>query len=472
MITSIHKKLVRSLSISITAVTIIILLITDIAIDTWVHSEFEKAMYNKANLLTTLVDEDAESVEFDFAGEFMPEFEAEGKVDLEYYQLWRSGEVFERSDTLDLFTVKSLEYQSLMLGTKLVKDITLPDGRSGQIIYYSFLPQVDSDDRVDFEGLLNKTGATQQPMLLAYAVSAEKVNFLMWLIDISFLVAAISVALIVRYLVKRTVSAGLTPLNEFSQSLVNISLADKTAEVVLKNKVLELLPIQDSINTFISENRKLYLKEQRMTSDIAHELKTPIAELINLAEVTLKFPNDPTLSKTFTPDVLEISKRLATVVSNIMLFHRYNNENFEKHDVFDVTQVVDRLSEKFSRIAVESQPDMLITSNLFAFETIVCNLLQNAVTYSPEGSKVDVDILRLPNDGLQLSVRNISATPLGIDDLQHMFDPLWQKDCSRSSAKNFGLGLSIVNTFVKALGGNISVDFEDKTIHIRVTLNH
>ena len=269
-------------------------------------------MYNKASLLTTLVHEDAQSVVFDFAGEFMPEFE--GKADPEYYQLWHSGEVFERSDTLDLFAVKSFEYQELKVGTKLVKGIILPDGRSGQILYYRFLPQVDSDDRQDFQALISETGQQQQPMLLAYAMSLEKLNFLTWLIDISFLVAAITVALIVRLLVKRAVLSGLMPLQEFSQSLKNISLADKTAEVELKNKVLELLPIQDSINTFITENRKLYLKEQRMTSDIAHELKTPITELINLAEVTLKFPNDPKLSKTFTPDVLEISQRLEKVV--------------------------------------------------------------------------------------------------------------------------------------------------------------
>lgn len=470
MTNSIHKRLVRSLSLSITAVTIIILLITDVAIDTWVHGEFEKAMYNKANMLTTLVDEDAESVEFDFAGEFMPEFEGEGKIDPEYYQLWRGGDVFERSDTLELFAVKSFEYQALKVGTKLVKDITLPDGRSGQILYYSFLPQVDSDDRVDFQALIDKTGKKQQPMLLAYAVSAEKLNFLMYLIDISFLVAAISVALIVRYLVKRTVSSGLTPLKEFSQSLVNISLADKTAEVVLKNKVLELLPIQDSINTFISENRKLYLKEQRMTSDIAHELKTPIAELILLAEVTLKFPDDPALSKTFTPDVLEISKRLETVVSNIMLFHRYNNESFEKNDVFDVTQVLIRLSEKISRVKVNCQSDTLITSNLFAFETIATNLLKNAVTYSPENSEINIDMVRLPSDNIKLSVSNICATPIGCEDLQLMFDPLWQKDNSRTSTENFGLGLSIVNSFTKALGGDVSVDLEGDMIHFRVIL--
>jgi signal transduction histidine kinase len=470
MTTSIYKKLVRSLSFTITAVMIVILLITDVAIDTWVLGEFERAMYNKASLLTTLVDEDADGVEFDFAGEFMPEFEGKGKADPEYYQLWRDGEVFERSDTMDLFSTTTFEHQKLKVGTKLIKEITLPDGRSGQILYYSFFPQVDSDDRADFQKLTERTGNKQKPMLLAYALSLEKLNFLTWLIDISFIVAAIAVIFIVRFVVKRAVSSGLMPLEEFSESLVHISLADKTAEVKLKNKVVELLPIQESINQFISDNRKLYLKEQRMTSDMAHELKTPVAELISLAEVTLKFPNDPTLSKTFTSDVYAISKRLENVVSNIMLFHRYTNEIFEKNDVFDLSQVIMRLSEKLPRIELKSQADMLITSNLFAFETIVSNLLKNAVTYSPENSPIKVNISALADNTVQLSISNVCASPLCNEDLKLMFDPLWQKDSSRTSTENFGLGLSIVKSFTKALGGEIRTEVADGIIYFHLSL--
>jgi signal transduction histidine kinase len=470
MTTSIYKKLVRSLSFTITTVMIVILLTTDVAIDTWVHGEFERAMYNKANLLTTLVDEDAEGVEFDFAGEFMPEFEGEGKADPEYYQLWRNGEVFERSDTMDLFSTTTFEHQKLKVGAKLIKEVTLPDGRSGQIVYYSFLPQVDSDDRADFQSLTERTGNEQKPMLLAYALSLEKLNFLTWLIDISFIVAAITVVIIVRFVVKRAVSSGLRPLEEFSESLIHISLADKTAEVTLKNKVVELLPIQDSINLFISDNRKLYLKEQRMTSDMAHELKTPVAELISLAEVTLKFPNDPTLSKTFTPDVLAIGKRLENVVSNIMLFHRYTNKTFERNDVFDLSQVIARLGEKMPQIQLKSQADMLITSNLFAFETIASNLLKNAVTYSPENAPIKVDIAALADKVIQLSISNVCASLLCNEDLQLMFDPLWQKDCSRTSTQNFGLGLSIVKSFTKALGGEIRAEMEGDIIHFRLSL--
>tara|TARA_R110002167_G_scaffold261565_4_gene468113 strand:- start:8379 stop:9794 length:1416 start_codon:yes stop_codon:yes gene_type:complete len=465
---SIHQKLVRSLSLSITAVTIIILLLTDVAVDTWVHDEFKRAMTNKANLLTTLVEENRTGVEFDFAGEFMPEFE--GASDPEYYQLWRNGSVFERSDTLSLFAINDFAYQDLKVNSRLIKDIILPDGRSGQILYYRFLPQIESEDRDDFQAYLQQTAQQQQPMLLAYAVSSETVNFLMLLIDITFFVAAVSVALIVITLVKRTVDAGLEPLDEMTQQLATISLADHSSELALQHKVKELLPIQDSINTFITENKKLYNKEQRMSSDIAHELKTPIAELINLAEVSLKFPDDKSLSSTFAPEVLAISLRLEKIVANILLFHRYSHPVFEKNDVFDVFQVIHRLADKYPRVRIVSQPDVLMSSSLFAFETIMANLLQNATIYSPEDSVINVAIAMPANEGVLATISNTCTNPPSNDELLLMFDPLWQKDSSRTSTENFGLGLSIVNTFTRALGGNVKVTLEQNIISFSLFL--
>lgn len=153
-----------------------------------------------------------------------------------------------------------------------------------------------------------------------------------------------------------------------------------------------------------------------------------------------------------------------------MIFHRYNNESFEKNDVFDVTQVLMRLAEKLPRVEISSQPDMLITSNLFALETIASNLLKNAVTYSPCDSDINVNLAALDNGCIELLVSNVCIHSLSKDDLQLMFDPLWQKDSSRTSTENFGLGLSIVNSFAKALGGSISVDVEGDVIHFRVIL--
>ncbi|WP_039995047.1 hypothetical protein, partial [Paraglaciecola chathamensis] len=387
-VTSIHNRLINSISFSITLVTVAILLLTDIVVDNWIHQEHKRAAENKVNLLTTLVKEDLDGVEFDFAGEFMPEFE--GESDPEYYQLWRETEIFEKSDTLSLFSINAFEYKNLDLGKRIVEELTLPDGRSGQIYYYSFLPQIKTEDRALYNTRLRNTGNKQEPMLIAYAISAEKHNILMWLVDISFLAAAIFVTFLVRKLVKTTVKRGLTPLEKFSNDIKSIRLADTCHEIVLTHQVTELIPIQESINTFISENKKLYLKEQRLTSDIAHELKTPIAELINLSEVSIKFPNDVNSSIKLGKDVLEIGQRLERIVESILLLHRYNNNKLEKNDIFDVSQKLEELTRNYKSVHLDCEESILLTSNLFAFEIIISNLLNNADNYKPINSYIKI----------------------------------------------------------------------------------
>ena len=105
------------------------------------------------------------------------------------------------------------------------------------------------------------------------------------------------------------------------------------------------MPIVESLNAFIKENRQLYLREKRLTSDIAHEIKTPIAELINMAEVSIRFPNEKELNDDFKPEALKISLRLKNIVSNLLLLHKYGGGKLNKRDACDLNQVISRILE-------------------------------------------------------------------------------------------------------------------------------
>lgn len=72
---SIRKTLTRRLSIIISLLVIAVLLAADIGVDSWVEQEFNQAMKAKVGVLQSLVNEDVEGVEFEFAGEYLPEFE-------------------------------------------------------------------------------------------------------------------------------------------------------------------------------------------------------------------------------------------------------------------------------------------------------------------------------------------------------------------------------------------------------------
>jgi len=317
---SIHKKLSRYLSISISLLLFCILLATDISVDTWISDEFDRAMINKVGLLETLVEEDENGIEFDFAGEFMPEFE--GKENPEYYQLWYKSEVFERSDTLELFEIKALSRLDVKLHEFIIQDTVLPDGRNGRMLYTKFFPQVDSDIREILGISREEFAKNQQPMELAYALSREELDYIHWFVDIIFIFTSIFSVFIIRIIVKLVVSRSLKPISELSQQLRKISLNSKNPEVSVEFLPQELVPIAEGVNQFIKENHILYIREQRMASDIAHELKTPIAELISLSEVALKFPHEKEISDNLASDVHGISYRLKNIVSSIMLLKK------------------------------------------------------------------------------------------------------------------------------------------------------
>ncbi|URQ89358.1 ATP-binding protein [Pseudoalteromonas sp. SCSIO 43101] len=460
---SIRSKLVTTLSITITGLVLSILVATDIAVDSWIDNEFNRGMKSKAGMLMTLVHEDEEGLTFNFSSDFMPEFD--GQVEPEYFQMWTDDGVFTRSQSLNLFALKNLKFEKLKLGEAKIMTTELPDGRDGRIIYTRFQPQIDSHSHRNFFDGVSKTHHTT--LTLAYAASSEKVDFILWLIDVIFVVSTVSVIVFIRLFVRKSVDSSLAPLNQLNRDISRLSIADKSAVITIKEPVKELQPIVDSLNAFIQENRQLYFREKRLTSDIAHELKTPIAELINMAEVAIRFPNEKEFEADFKPEVLKISQRLKSIVSNLLLLHKYSDEALPKQDACDLNQVILRTLEKcdLEWVKFEFQDDIpAIVSNLFALESIITNLVNNAKQYSPEKSIVTVSSLLNKKGKLQFSVTNELKVPLTDEDISQLFDPLWQKDSARTSEDNFGLGLSIAKALSKAIDAELQVSLSEQNI--------
>ncbi|MBE8233710.1 MAG: sensor histidine kinase, partial [Endozoicomonadaceae bacterium] len=317
---SIKKKLSRYISISISILLVTVFFITDVSVDSWISNEFDRAMITKSGLLETLVSEDPEKVDFEFADEFMPEFS--GINDPEYFQLWRDNKVFEKSETLKLFDINELPKLDVALHKSSITNITLPDGRSGRMYFTKFTPQIDSEVREEFGITKEVFAKTQQSMELAYATSNEGLNQILWLVDIIFIFTSIIAVVAVRIIVFNVVGRGLKPLDRLNIKLKQINLNSEVSEISTSDLPEELIAIVEGINHFISENKVLYSREKRMTSDIAHELKTPIAELLNLTEVAMKFPHEKELSENYKNDVLAITERLRSIVNGILLLQK------------------------------------------------------------------------------------------------------------------------------------------------------
>lgn len=461
---SIKKKLSRYISISISILLVSILLITDMAVDSWIDVEFDRAMTNKANLLTTLISEDSDEVhgiEFDFADEFMPEFS--GNNDPEYFQLWLENKVFERSKTLELFDVNDLAKTTVKLNQSTIIDITLPDGRSGRMYFTKFKPQIDTNDREnDIVDTLNVT-QNQKTMELAYAVSNEGLNQILWFVDIIFILTSLAAVFAVRLIVFKVVDRGLKPIEQLNNELQKINLNTEISAINTTNLPEELIVIANGINHFIRENKNLYSREKRITSDIAHELKTPIAELLNLSEVAIKFPHEKQLSDNFKVDVLNITERLRNIVNSILLLQKSTNSTKLAKQKIELKRLINsviKIENKANRtinFALDKSCEC-IQANEFALTTILSNLLNNALFYSPDKTPITISVLPYSeSEQVIIKLTNVSEHHFSEQELALFFDPLWQKDASRTSTDRYGLGLAIVKSYCENISANLHV---------------
>jgi len=435
---SIKRKLVNYISAVISVILFTIFLTVDLSVDTWVEDQFNQSLTNKANYLKTLVEDDNGNVEFDFAGEFMSEYEQAQAS--EFYQLWHGEAIFERSDSLNLFPNANLPFLDMPINESKIIDIELPNGHDGRALISHFIAHKDDRSTTGLD-VFNR-------MALTIAAPTDELNKVLIIIDIVFILTCIFGVFGVRYLVTRIVNKGLYPLHNLNDQIKLLDITGVAQTIESDIKVEELEPIRNELNKFITVNQKLYSNEKRLTSDIAHELKTPIAELISLSEVAIRYPDDKRISDTYTSDVLNISQRMKTIVNSLLLLQRSSSNAFElSNQNIILRRLIDQVMEELTfkhlniskRINNMLDDDLTIIADEFSLNTILCNLIDNALFYGITDQAIILDAIENEHS-LTISISNKVDKLLNNEELSAIFDPLYQLDSSRTNNQPTVLG--------------------------------
>ncbi len=242
-----------------------------------------------------------------------------------------------------------------------------------------------------------------------------------------------------------------------------------------------LMRFRHERNRLITEQKKgeaLFLqecfdKEQRFTADVAHELRTPIAELRTMAEVALKWPDDPTQALPFYQDTLDAAIQMQQMVDNLLALARADlgvtSIQLSKVDIYDELQ---RCWHNYREQANSKQLNFRVNDNLFTtiftsapeFRLILNNILSNAIEYTPVNNTIEVK-LSVDDNGLYcLRVSNQMITPLTEQDLKDMFNRIWRKDDARSSENHAGLGMSLIQSYAQMLSLTVEVEVIEQQV--------
>lgn len=208
--------------------------------------------------------------------------------------------------------------------------------------------------------------------------------------------------------------------------------------------------------------------------NVSHELRTPIASIRGHVEA-LQDPGSGRPSKEEARRYLAIvqkeTERLSSLVDDLLAVARSDAGEL-KLDVraVDVGPIVEHVAGALGPIARRDRKVTLTTSladelpQAFAdpdrLSQVLLNLVRNAITYTPEGGIVSIEVADGGGQHVELAVAD---TGVGIPeaDLDHIFDRLYRVDASRSrTTGGFGLGLAITRDLVQAMGGTIDVKSE------------
>lgn len=203
----------------------------------------------------------------------------------------------------------------------------------------------------------------------------------------------------------------------------------------------------------------------RFISTVSHEYRTPLT-LIQTSTYILEKYFETKDEKNFKEQLEKVKssiKYMTELLQDILTFGKSSSEKLSVFiQSFDLVSIVKEIVEdhqlinkKNQEINVNSNEDiLLIKSDMKFINHIVSNLVQNAIKYSPDKSKIEVDIIS------NFDVVQISVTDEGIGipetEIEHLFDPFFRGKSVENIAGT-GLGLSIAHRYAEELGGSISV---------------
>lgn len=200
--------------------------------------------------------------------------------------------------------------------------------------------------------------------------------------------------------------------------------------------------------------------QSRFTSDASHELRTPLASMKVELEVALR---DPHLQKTEMRELLasnlEEVNKLTNLSQTLLQLSQLDHANITREKVA-LNATVSSVTGRFkahSRIALTlpAQP-LHVIANEPNVEELLTILVDNALKYSPENSKITVTVTKQKN----MAGFEVSNTGDGIpaDVLPHIFDRFYRADTSRTGGKKrgYGLGLSLAKKIVELHGGELT----------------
>jgi two-component system heavy metal sensor histidine kinase CusS len=272
------------------------------------------------------------------------------------------------------------------------------------------------------------------------------------------------------------VRQGHAPLREIVNRMRHVTASERAHAIPPETVPRELGDLARSFNEMLRRVDESFERLTNFNADIAHELRTPITNLMTQTQVALSRARTVEEYREILYSNMEEYERMAQMVGDMLfLAQQDNGEGKRESAKIDLAAEVRGLFDYYDGWAEERGVSLAleggaqVTGDRLLLQRALGNLLSNAIRHTSAGGTVRVT-LGSADAVVTIGVEN-PGTPIPSEDLPKIFDRFFRVDPSRQRrGEGAGLGLAIVKSIVDVHGGAIEAASDDKGTRFRITL--
>lgn len=267
---------------------------------------------------------------------------------------------------------------------------------------------------------------------------------------------------------------GLRPVQKMAKVAEGISAQHLSERLEVENTPTELKSLAIAFNDMLDRLETAVEKLSDFSSDLAHEIRTPINNLMTQTQVCLSRSRDITTYQEVLFSNLEEFERLARMVSDMLFLakaeHGLHLPNLQK---VNLVKEISALFDFYDAIAAEKGMSLEqtgqgnVNGDPSMLRRALSNLLSNAIKYGKTDSVIKINFQR-NIDTTIFTIENESS-PLTSEQLNRLFDRFYRTDASRQRVEEgTGLGLAITKSILDVHGATIQADYQNGRITFKI----
>lgn len=270
---------------------------------------------------------------------------------------------------------------------------------------------------------------------------------------------------------------GLGPLRAISRNAAAITASNLDQRLPEASIPRELAEVVRTLNDMLTRLQDSFQRLSDFSSDLAHELRTPVGNLLTQTQVTLSRARSAAEYQDVLASNAEEFERLSKMISDMLFLAKADNAlAVPRREPVDLRQQAEELAEFYEALAEENGVILSVDGEASAagdklmLRRALGNLLSNALAHTPRGGTIRIVLAGSSNGGTSVSVIN-TGPGIAAEHLPRLFDRFYRADPSRHRhAEGAGLGLAITRSIARAHGGDASVESANGVTSFRLTL--